>query len=935
MPWVPSIIALLILLSASAAAMAMPSFARPSDPPRPEHPRPDFHRGRRHGVDWLNLNGLWRFQFDPEDVGEREQWFTRDDFAEEILVPFCWESPLAWGEGERAGNDVWYSTRVYLEPDKVTRENYRDAPRHQIGWYVRHFEVPPGWRDGDAAKRRIVLHFCAADWETAVWVNGEFMGRHEGGYTPFEFDVTDALAEGRNRLTVRVFDPQDHSRQPVGKQSNWYTRTSGIWQTVYLEPRGASYIKKLHITPDVDAQAAHLEVEVAGPGKPTGLRVLVATPDGRATEYHIAGLKSGLMISDPALWEPESPNLYEVTVSLLGSGGGTEAAEPLDMVDTYFGMRKVERRKLPGAEYEYVWLNDHPVYLCGALDQSFNPWGIYTFPTDEMIRSDIQRAKDFGFNFLRLHIKIDEPRLLYWADRLGVLLMCDMPNWGHSGLSPAAKERWLRMLRAAIARDYNHPSIIAWCLFNETWGLGGNDYKGDAEMQAWVKAAYELAKGLDPTRLVEDNSANRRDHVATDINSWHFYINDYAKARARIREVVDNTFPGSEFNFAPGHRQGTQPLMNSEYGGIGARAGDRDVSWCFRFLTNELRLHEKICGYVYTEHMDIEWEHNGFMNYDRTVKEFGYDVRDLNALDFVAIDHPPAKVYAPGQQFRADVFSSHFSPDPVEDAVLKWRLEVLGPTGERSVPMQMTRPIAFPQYRVTKVQTIEFEVPDRRGLAQLVVEVQDVSGQRLARNVLDFEIFPGELPPTQQTEPGGWVLRFHPASYIRADWNLEVSPTAEGDGHREIVAGREVGFFDYVVQLPEQIEASDVRDIGVCAELSAARPGVSQTDPDKHPSEVTISINGIPIAAERLENDPCDARGALSYIHGLSGEYGYLISASTGKRTQEVIASAPREGLLIVRLEVKAGAKHRGGLTVYGGRAGRYPTDPYVSIATR
>ena len=909
--------------------MLLPDFAKPSDPPRPEHPRPDLHRGQRHGVDWVNLNGVWQFEFDPEDVGQTQEWFGRDELAEEILVPFCWESPLAWGEGERAGNDVWYSTRVYLEPEEVTRENYRDAPRHEIGWYVRGFEVPEEWRDG---KWRVILHFCAADWETAVWVNGQFLGRHEGGYTPFEFDITDALVAGQNRLTVRVYDPQDHSRQPVGKQHRWYTRTSGIWQTVYVEPRGATYIKSVHITPDVDGQQAHVRVEAAGEGKAAGLQVRIARPDGSASDHEVPGPEGVVPIPAPALWEPESPNLYDATVSLLGTAAGTQSVGTLDTVHTYFGMRKVEARKLPGAEHEYVWVNDRPVYLRGALDQSFNPWGIYTFPTDEMMRSDIERAKEFGFNFLRLHIKIDEPRLLYWADRLGVLLMCDMPNWGHEGLSPEAKERWLRMLRATIERDYNHPSIFSWCLFNETWGLGGNDYKDDRETQAWVKGAYELAKELDPTRLLEDNSACRYDHVATDISSWHFYINDYAKAREHIREVVEKTFDGSEFNYVPGYRQGTQPMMNSEYGGIGARMGDRDVSWCFRFLTNELRLHEKVCGYVYTEHMDIEWEHNGFMNYDRTVKEFGYDVRDLNAADFIAIDHPPGKVYTPGERFRADLLASHFGQEPAEDAAVKWRVEVVDAAGERHVAAEAALPIAFPQYRVEKVATVEFEVPDRRGLAQLVVEVQDGTGRRLARNHINFEVFTGELPPVQELESGRWLLRFHPASCTRAQWDVEVTPTGRDDGHREVVAGRDVGFFEYAMELPARPRRSMIRGITVCAELSAARPGVPQTDPDKHPSEVTVSVNGVAIATELLENAPCDARGALSYIHGLSGQYGYLIRATSGERTAQALRAARAKGVVVVGFEVKEDAAHRGGLSIYGGRAGRYPTDPCVMV---
>jgi hypothetical protein len=339
-----------------------------------------------------------------------------------------------------------------------------------------------------------------------------------------------------------------------------------------------------------------------------------------------------------------------------------------------------------------------------------------------------------------------------------------------------------------------------------------------------------------------------------------------------------------------------------------------------------------MCGYVYTEHMDIEWEYNGFMNYDRTVKDFGYDVRDINAADFIAIDHPPGKVYAPGERFRADLVSSHFSREPVRDAVLKWRVEIVGPDGESAIPEQREEPIAFPRYRVERVATVEFDVPEQRGLAHFVVEVEDGDGRTVARNCVAFEIYPGGLPSAEELEPGRWILRFHPASCTRADWDVEATPTGADDGHGEIVAGRAVGAFEYALQLPEQLAQGDIRDIGVCAELSAARPGVPQTDPDKHPSEVTVSVNGVPIATEVLENDPCDARGALSYIHGLSGEYGYLIGAGTGRRMEEAMRAGGAQGVLTVRFEVKEDATHRGGLSIYGSRAGRYPTDPCVVI---
>jgi len=336
-------------------------------------------------------------------------------------------------------------------------------------------------------------------------------------------------------------------------------------------------------------------------------------------------------------------------------------------VRTYFGMRKIdfELAKDSGVPTA-LRLNGVARYLRGALYQSYFPDGVYTASSVEVLKNDIVFAKKCGFNFLRVHIKIDDPLLLYWADKLGVLLMCDFPNFGEGGDTPLGRRRFETMMREAIDRDFNHPSIFAWCLFNETWGFGGQTSfvdklhepaKGakatrtrrgqvkenppsDAQPMIapakWVQQMWELAKKLDPTRLVEDMSVCHWEHLEyylhcdTDINSWHFYINDYGKAKAHIDKVVTSTFVGSSFNYVPGFMHKGQPLINSEYGGIGALDGDRDVSWSFKFLTNELRRHQQIAAYIYTELHDVEWEYNGFLNYDRTPKEFGYDPRIIN-----------------------------------------------------------------------------------------------------------------------------------------------------------------------------------------------------------------------------------------------------------------------------------------------------------------
>ena len=369
---------------------------------------------------------------------------------------------------------------------------------------------------------------------------------------------------------------------------------------------------------------------------------------------------------------------------------------------------------------------------------------------------------------------------------MGVLLMCDIPNFDHPGYGAEAQERWEATMRAAIERDYNHPSIISWCCFNETWGLGGDEYKQMPDRQEWVRKMYRLTRSLDATRLVEDNSPCLYDHVETQINSWHFYINDYRKAKEHIQHVVDQTYPGSSFNYTGENKQGDEPLMNSEYGGIGAGAGDKDISWCFKYLTNELRLHEKICGYIYTELQDIEWEHNGFMNYDRSVKAFGYDYRIINAPDVVLIDAPPGQVLSGGDHFQADVLTSHFSHQDIPSAVLRWRLDGVGPWGEDYTGLDEGHArIPWIRYRVNKVQTIDVSLPTGNKMCTLHIWVEDHLGSVLARNFIHIEVYDGPLPGVD-LQPHFLTIRYELLARNTAVWSEGVRE----DGDVIIGSGR-------------------------------------------------------------------------------------------------------------------------------------------------
>ena len=901
-----------------------------TDIPRPEYPRPDFQRGTSEGIDWICLNGSWEFAFDPDDTGEQNQWFAPKPTAEspwtlQIQVPYPWESLAAWGNEEQADNANYLSKNAYFNPEEVTcggleREgNYRDEPRHTIGWYRKTVSIPENWGD-----RRVILKFSAVDWETTVWVNGKIVGRNENGYLPFEFDITDALTSGEPALiVVRAYDAQDHGEQLAGKQIGWYVRTSGIWQSVYLEPRNDTHIVQCHITPDIENASATFAVKVDGYTENTRLN-LRWTCDGLGGTVEVSGSDTHWTITIPPeqlrLWDIDTPHLYDVTLELL-----TENTV-VDRIYTYFGMRKVSIAKAPGGDYQYIYLNNRPIYLLGALNQSFNPEGVYTFLTDEAIRRDIERAKEFGFNFLRLHIKVDEPRLYYWADKLGLLFMCDIPNFGD--YTEKAKARFEQTLRGNIARDYNHPSIISWCNFNETWGLGGREYKDMPERQEWVREMYHLAKSLDTTRLIEDNSPCLYDHVETDINSWHFYINDYEQAKEHIANVVEETHPGSAFNYVGGNVQSDAPLINSEYGGISAGAGDKDVSWCFKYLTNELRLHPKICGYVYTELQDIEWEHNGFMNYDRSVKAFGYDYLDINTLDFIAIDYPPGTTVTPGEKIKADIYTSHFSHKTITDTTLHWQLDTMSATGDITRGcVSGSVDIPFPQYQVQNVHQLELTMPDvHPAVGTLHVWVTDGTGSVVARNFINFEHFV-EMPvggvsnPEFRSDSGLVRTNYAPGDVSKSSWDESIS-------EEQLFSAAGSGYVEYEIPLPEGIDPTNSAEMELIFEASSANGGARQTEPEKHPSDVTISANGVEIETIRIPDCPADARGVLSYIHGHPGTYGYLYRV----KVDPSLVFENEADTLTVRYEVKADAAAKGGFALYGARMGRYPTDPHLRI---
>ena len=835
---------------------------------RPEHPRPDFERPQ-----WMTLNGQWEFGF-TEKLGGK------------ITVPFCWESELS---GVKKMGET-------------------------LGWYKKTFRIPAEWHGKHAW-----LHFDAVDEEAHVWANGQDLGTHHGGYSPFEFDLNNVAKPGETAtVIVRAQDLTDQEL-PVGKQTpGWYTYTSGIWQTVWLEARPEHYIKSLTLTPRHDGEKWFVDLDAAGDTLTLNVTGIAASP----IKFENGHARGSIEIKSPKLWTPDSPNLYDI---VLQAGD--------DRVKTYFGLRTISRGKFGNLDHESIFLNGQPVYWRGALDQSFNPKGIYTAPSDEFLKHDMELAKQAGIQFLRIHIKADEPRRLYWADKLGMLIMQDMPSASYQ--NPAKRSAWEETMRATIARDRNHPSIFAWVAFNETWGLSyyrtsQPPYAQNPDTQKWVESVWKEMKQLDPSRLVEDNSADKRDHVATDINSWHFYIDTYERAKAQIDDVVAKTFPGSEFNFVKGYKQETAPLINSEYGAVGAGGGDRDVSWGFHFLTNELRLHEKIQGYIYTELSDIEWEHNGFYNYDRSAKEFGYDAfvpgmttRDLQGEDFVGYDGPPV---VKASAFTLPVFVSHFSAR-MDQPTLRWWLTGTDDFGMPVTIPPQTQPVKWERARVISDIHLDVRVPGSRPFTgALAMELLDSSGKRIAANFVNVATRSALSPRIEVLNPRTVALRFSPIEAREQGPDSGIHPGKFWAANQAYVS--------YRVTLPDWVIAAGPEKIELLAEMGthagtakldwpSRQKAVDypQTDVHKYPGKVRVLIAAVDAGEVTLADDPADIRGFLSSGAGFHhASYGYLT---------RVGAPAP---IGATDLTIRIFATN--GISIYGEGMGRYGFDPVVQVHT-
>ena len=901
--------------------------------PLKEHPRPDFQRDQ-----WLNLNGLWDFRFDPQNAGENEKWYDRpDSFDKKILVPFPWGSKLSGLENEA-----------------------------EIGWYSRQIEIPSDWNG-----KRVFIVFGASDWITTAWLDGQMLGKFQGGYTPFEFEITQYINKGaKQQLVVRV-DDSPFPYKLEGKQG--YGQAKGIWQTVYLDARGSSYIKSIKFTPDIDRQKVMVKITASQPGSgntSVKIKFLNGSQTNPETSLKIekgsGDITFDIPIEKMQLWELDNPFLYDVKVCV--SESGTE----LDCIQSYFGMRKVGVINLPGTEYPYIALNNKPVYLQMCLDQSYSPDGFYTFPSDEFMRDEILRSKRIGLNTNRIHIKVEIPRKLYWADRLGLLIMADVPNfWGEPDAN--ARKEYMVAMNGMIERDYNHPSIFQWVLFNETWGLF-TETNGSAkkrfylpETQTWVENVFRQARRLDKTRLIEDNSACNYDHVVTDVNSWHVYIPGY-EWKKHLDEVCANTYPGSKWNFTGNKTQGNQPLINSECGnvwGYTGSTGDVDWSWDYHLMMNEFRSHPKIGGWLYTEHHDVINEWNGYYKYDRTEKVTGLDdlVPDMTLDDFhsdiyISIDGPLCRSVSPLEKVNLHMFASCMTGnDHGKNLILKTSLYGWDHLGSYRTFSGSSQLIPYQPWSAKELQPLETVMPDMNGLVIMSVVTEDLSGKVLHRNFTTFRIGSGTSAWQETSNEGGKkmkVVKFAPDSFKSQAWSENQWNILDGLK----VNGAGSGYFEYEVPVPDEVSSDNTEEITIVAELSAKQlfgkdrkdagipdgdymlgkgtndPGINpnsypMTDTYKYPSLVRIKVNGEPVGTFFLEDDPADHRGILSWFSqpqnrklNEAGSYGYLVKASVPK----VLLGNGKSKSLNIRFEVDSSLP--GGLAIYGEKFGRYPVDP-------
>jgi len=900
--------------------------------PLPEHPRPDFYRSN-----WQNLNGRWDFAFDSLNVGQKQKWFEDvDQIYGSIQVPFSWASTLS-GQKNQA----------------------------DIGWYHKKIKVPSTW-----SQKRTFIVIGASDWETHVYFNGKLLGTHQGGYTPFSFDLTPYLTYDKEQSLVIRVDDKRRDFTLYGKQG--YGDARGIWQTVYLESRGADYVESFQISPDIDQESIHVKaIFPKATSKGLTLKTHIKTKEGITFHKEVPrGAKEiefTIPVPKPHLWALEDPFLYDFQVDF---GDGDVA----DRFTGYFGMRKISADFLPNSETAYVFLNNKPIYLKLALDQSYHPEGFYTFPTDQFMYDEIIRSKQIGLNGIRTHIKAEIPRKLYWADKLGLLVMADLPNsWGEPGEKMRHEAEFT--LREMIKRDFNHPAIFSWIVFNETWGLTTkvevNGKKKSVylpETQKWVTEMYHLTKNLDGSRLVEDNSiCCGFGHTETDIHSWHSYLPGYEWDEF-LKKQSDSTYNGSTWNFEKGYKQGKQPMINSEFGNVWGyknSTGDVDYTFDYHKAMNAFRNNIKVAGWLYTEHHDVINEWNGYYKFDRTEKQTGLGeiakgmtLKDLHSDFYLSTGQEITFAGKSGDKIKIPLKLSALTDRSNQVEHLNLRMVFEGRTawGETKKWWERSQTIDWSPWSVKDLEAVEVILPKDRSINTLKFMLEDANGAVLHQNFVHVLVENGNVQPDfgkqllVEAETEKPVAKF----WNKKDWKAV-------DGHKLNGAG--YGYFEYEFEWPKGLSEDSVAQVSFFMEASPKPllgkdrvdsgkmegdymlgkgtfdPGKNpnaypQTDSYKNAGVVQVIANGRLAGTVDLMDDPADHQGILSWHyqprnHELNeaGTYGYWVQVNVPKLSYQ---EASYTGKLNVKLQVPEA--YSTGLAVYGTKSGRYMINPSLLI---
>ncbi len=906
----------------------------PENMPRREYNSPIFDRSA-HG--WLSLNGTWQFQFDPEDVGVKEHWYEENapQYNRHIRVPFSWTSLMGFGEEHLACGSRLHEANTQFNNYHLTGER---------AWYRRCFTVPDTFPRGE----RVILHIGACSNVTYVWLDGHYLGMRVDEYSDLEFDLGLLEPGSSHVLAVKVQFPQDILSHNMGKQIFWFSSAPGIWQSVWIEPRAASHLVRVHLTPQLDfadgkCMRASVLAEVAAEQAPEGTVALTLTAPESGKKYqreiplHAGKGTAELVIDEPILWEYRKGRLYEAEAELLVDGMRS------DSVRSHVGLRKVETRWLAGhspeetddpkEQYQYLYLNDRPFYVIGVLDQCYNAFGIYTYRSlDEegeegcrgSIRYDIDRTLAYGYNLSRVHIKENEPLWYDECDRRGLLVWTEHPgNFYATPEDPRWQEAYYRELSGLQERLHNYPSIVILSTINESWGVEGRHVSTPWENELryqFLRDAALRAKASWRHVLICDNSGFGKTE-ACEINDFHYYPADHWEAKKRWETLMQDCYPGSIYNYINHARaphcvgeavQTGRPIFISEFLHING-------------IDMQLRMFQKIAGYLRMNVASHEMEDSGPLTAERYQRDYGYVDHHMqplgydmvNNMDMVVPDCNRIEHVRPGQTIKIDLYTSHFAWRDVKEPMLCATVTGIDRLGRYVEDIaHMRRAIDFLPFAVERQEPFVYSVPqDMRG-AYVFFYVED-GGEILCRNYTQLYIedaCTGNRKGEIAVAPGGFEA-------AAGDY-VQVFQEAEGVCAVGICGKGELR---YRVRLPESLSAA-----ALCLEAGAreGKNAVKVTDEVLFGTRIEVCWDDMLVGRMEPADDPSDERALFSngaqggnpYNYRNTGRLGY------GERFELLLPDnklAAGEHILTLRCG-------SGGMTIYGRYTGRYGMDPTI-----